>query len=930
MKKCKHIIFGIVAAISLQCLSGVTAFAHSDTYTEFIEDFNEYTEESTNYPSDKETYILNSKKSEVIADSGKGYQWITSKVYYANNEEQSNAFLDLKNHRLALEGWGPYRTALLLKMDNHDLFERIDRVKFKTTKNDPGYAEGHGIGLFTDADETNFIYLGVYNGHYEPVVDITTDGLGTPIYAPEETKSKWNACKSYVWDIRINEDLLSWTVTGSSGASWSGMTQIKNQEILKNWEYICSFYMFGDRWKTLDYIEFYQGEDYLDFGEPANVLYVDTAEGQEIKDRVLELNEKDGAVIRRIYLYDFPGEVFGLSEDGVNYDEFTVDENGAWLNTFNTKKYRYVKLPGDPENDVYVYTDKTEKDTIRLDLNQRRSLCAILNGTDVFNEDSNLTWKCVSDNPDIVHIDSYGGIAGVGEGDTRVSIIGSNDRTLSLNVSVHGPYREALEAKEKGDMETWNRYIQTQQDIIAILNQAIADKNLDAVKEFLQNKIQKLDVLKQEKILDQKVSDAIAGLGALELNSLANNLLDFQAFTCRDLDDLRRFGEEIIRECAVVKLSNVGDLAQMTKKLETYHKILGIDLDSEFYAAQSDAVKNSLLKKYFKNYRELIKAFSESVVLENYRNNINPEFLNQLLSEYAEVIGYDQAHYQKISDKRVFAKKLMEQKSSIESVEKIRIFMDQYQETDNSGSGSGSSGGGSGSGSSGGKKSGNSGISISANPIPVNPNPATPAVERVQLFDDVPTDHWAYEQIRNFAAKNYVKGYDGNVFLPGQNITRAEFITILLKAFELMPEKKEEEQETEEKINVFSDNEPGKWYYDNMLDAYAAGVIAGTDGNCDPERDISREEAAAMILRAVNNKKMVLNNKTQIMIFEDDADISDWAKGSVRMLQAAGVLHGDNGCFYPKRNASRAEVVVMLANVLQALEKTEEVTGANE
>ena len=159
----------------------------------------------------------------------------------------------------------------------------------------------------------------------------------------------------------------------------------------------------------------------------------------------------------------------------------------------------------------------------------------------------------------------------MGEGDTRVSIIGSNDRTLSLNVSVHGPYREALEAKEKGDMETWNRYIQTQQDIIAILNQAIADKNLDAVKEFLQNKIQKLDVLKQEKILDQKVSDVIAGLGALELNSLANNLLDFQAFTCRDLDDLRHFGEEIIRECAAVKLSNVGDLAQMTKKLETYH-----------------------------------------------------------------------------------------------------------------------------------------------------------------------------------------------------------------------------------------------------------------------------------------------------------------------------------------------------------------------
>ena len=928
MKKCKHIIFGIVAAISLQCLSGVTAYAHSDNYMEFIENFKDYTSEHTKYPSEQKTYVINSERSETLADLGKGYRWVTSTRYHANSEDQSNTYMDIQGHRLGLEGYGWFQTAVNLVSDQKDMFSNIRRVKFKTSKPQT-YTIGHGLGLFINKEEENYIYFGPQNGCYYPQVEQTLAGMATETIPPAAERGQWNGCQSYEWDIRFNDGQMSWTVTGNTGAVWEDTISIKYPEFLSDWEYICSFYQRGDYWAYLEYLELYRGEDYLDFGEPANVLYVDTAEGQEIKDRVLELNEKDGAVIRRIYLYDFPGEVFGLSEDGVNYDEFTVDENGAWLNTFNTKKYRYVKLPGDPENDVYVYTDKTENDTIRLNLNQMRSLCAILNGKDVFNEDSQLTWKCTSEDSDIVSIDSYGGITGVGEGDTKISISGSNGKTLSLNVSVYGPYRKALAARENGDLETWNQYLKTQQAVLNLLNNAIEKKDEDAIKDFLQNQLKRLDVLKQEKFFDQKVSAAIAGLGTLELNSLCNNLTNFHAFTCSELEDIRKFGETIIRECAVVKLSNISDIDTITNKLEAYHTILGIDLDSDFYKAQSDAVKKSLLKKYFKSYQELVKSFSESIVLENYQNNMNPDYLNHLISEYQEVIGYDQAHYQKISDKRVFAKKLMEQKSSIESVEKIKIFMDQYQETDNSGSGSSSSGG-SGSGSSGGKKSGNSGISISANPIPVNPNPATPAVERVQLFDDVPTDHWAYEQIRNFAAKNYVKGYDGNVFLPGQNITRAEFITILLNAFELMPEKKEEEQEADEKTNVFSDNEPGKWYYDNMLDAYAAGVIAGTDGNCDPERDISREEAAAMILRAVNNKKMVLNNKTQIMIFEDDADISDWAKGSVRMLQAAGVLRGDNGCFYPKRNASRAEVVMMLANVLQALEETEEVAKDNE
>ena len=43
--------------------------------------------------------------------------------------------------------------------------------------------------------------------------------------------------------------------------------------------------------------------------------------------------------------------------------------------------------------------------------------------------------------------------------------------------------------------------------------------------------------------------------------------------------------------------------------------------------------------------------------------------------------------------------------------------------------------------------------------------------------------HWAKDKIESWAEKGYVSGYQDGSFKPDQNITRAEFMVIVNKAF---------------------------------------------------------------------------------------------------------------------------------------------------
>ena len=49
-------------------------------------------------------------------------------------------------------------------------------------------------------------------------------------------------------------------------------------------------------------------------------------------------------------------------------------------------------------------------------------------------------------------------------------------------------------------------------------------------------------------------------------------------------------------------------------------------------------------------------------------------------------------------------------------------------------------------------------------------------------FSDVPANHWAKSGIDTAVTKGYVVGYPGGLFMPNANVTRAEFIKMIVTA----------------------------------------------------------------------------------------------------------------------------------------------------
>ncbi len=181
-----------------------------------------------------------------------------------------------------------------------------------------------------------------------------------------------------------------------------------------------------------------------------------------------------------------------------------------------------------------------------------------------------------------------------------------------------------------------------------------------------------------------------------------------------------------------------------------------------------------------------------------------------------------------------------------------------------------------------------------------------------QYYSDVAEDHWAYSWVDYMHGKGYIHGYPDGTYRPDQNITRAEFVTILNYVLNSRnPANKD-----------FTDVTNEDWFYDQIQWAAGAGYLSGySDGSAKPNQYITREEAAVVVSKAYHLK---VNEGGESYADADEA--SDWALPFIKTLTNNAILNGDgNGTFRPKDNILRAEVAVMIAKAEQNpdLEKEE-------
>jgi DMSO/TMAO reductase YedYZ molybdopterin-dependent catalytic subunit len=170
------------------------------------------------------------------------------------------------------------------------------------------------------------------------------------------------------------------------------------------------------------------------------------------------------------------------------------------------------------------------------------------------------------------------------------------------------------------------------------------------------------------------------------------------------------------------------------------------------------------------------------------------------------------------------------------------------------------------------------------------------------VLNDI-SGHWAQASIEKLVASGAVRGYPDGSFKPDAAITRAEFVTILTKAFKLAPQAGK----------IFNDT-ANHWAKDSVSTAASLGIVDGYNTDAfGPDDHITREQMAAMVVRAMN-----LELSTGETAFADNGGISPWAKDIIVTAVNKGILLGyPDNTFRPQGSATRAEAVTVIVKALE-------------
>ncbi|HEY8528140.1 MAG TPA: S8 family serine peptidase [Paenibacillaceae bacterium] len=163
--------------------------------------------------------------------------------------------------------------------------------------------------------------------------------------------------------------------------------------------------------------------------------------------------------------------------------------------------------------------------------------------------------------------------------------------------------------------------------------------------------------------------------------------------------------------------------------------------------------------------------------------------------------------------------------------------------------------------------------------------------------------HWAERAITEVLRKGWMNGYEDATFRPQRPLTRAEAITVVVRAF-----RPSEGTKTAASLR-FTDVTQGHWAYGAILEAERAGWLTVFPGmTLQPDLPLTRAEAAALLARATGTAP-----RTGTSTFAD-VPRGHLAAGYIEAAYEAGWLRGyPDGRFYPDRPIIRAEWATLLA-----------------
>ncbi len=199
-----------------------------------------------------------------------------------------------------------------------------------------------------------------------------------------------------------------------------------------------------------------------------------------------------------------------------------------------------------------------------------------------------------------------------------------------------------------------------------------------------------------------------------------------------------------------------------------------------------------------------------------------------------------------------------------------------------------------------------SAVTVTLNNIATLPEP-----EPVSVLPKIPYQY-------NGANAAYINGYAGNVFKPGNNMTKAEACTIfarLLLGTQDIPSGY---------TTRFTDVKESDWFYNAIAYLDQTGYFYTIEGDkYNPNANITRAEFVELAYLSC-----ILSESKQVSF--KDVDTSNKYYTAIMAAAASGLVNGyGDGTFGPDKTITRAEVVTVINRVLGLLSNEDTVNKAN-
>ncbi|MBD2122564.1 S-layer homology domain-containing protein [Trichocoleus sp. FACHB-262] len=204
---------------------------------------------------------------------------------------------------------------------------------------------------------------------------------------------------------------------------------------------------------------------------------------------------------------------------------------------------------------------------------------------------------------------------------------------------------------------------------------------------------------------------------------------------------------------------------------------------------------------------------------------------------------------------------------------------------------------------------------------PATPTPSpTPTTAEPEGFSDVETNYWAYPFITALVQRDIISGFPDGTFRPDAPVTRAEYASMLQKAFD---------KPAKQQAVSYKDVAGDFWATDAIQEVSRNGFLAGYPKNIfQPTQQIPRVQALVALASGLELPRSTA--PTQVLqTYQDAAQIPKYATGAVASATQAGlaVSHPRPNVLEPNEKATRADAAAFIYQALVASGKAEKISS---